>query len=101
MRKKIDSYFGFAKKSRNLLSGYHTCTYGIKQGKIKLLILTEDLSENTVKKLAKLSEDHGVPVRIYGKTEELSKITGSQERGVFGITDVNFADVILKELDRE
>lgn len=99
MRNKIDSYLGFAKKSRNLLTGYNTCVFAIK--KIKLLIITEDLSENTVKKLLKLSMDHGVPYRIYGKTEELSKITGSQERGVYGITDVNFADVILKEIDME
>ncbi len=99
MRKKVDSYLGFAAKSRNLVSGYHTCLHTIKQRKMKLLILSEDLSENTVKKLSKLSEENGVPLRIYGKSEELSKSTGSQERGVFGITDANFADVILREID--
>lgn len=101
MRKKVDSYLGFAAKSRNLVSGYHTCLHAIKQKKLKLLILSGDLSENTVKKLAKLSEDNGVPLRIYGKMEELSMITGSRERGVFGITDKNFADAILKEIDGE
>ena len=101
MRKKVDSYLGFAAKSRNLVSGYHTCMHTIRQKKLKLLILSEDLSENTVKKLSKLTTDHGVPLRIYGKMEELSKITGSQERGIFGITDVNFADAILKEIDGE
>ena len=99
MRKKVDSYLGFAAKSRNLVSGYHTCLHTIKQRRMKLLILSEDLSENTVKKLSKLSEENGVPLRIYGKSEELSKATGSQERGVFGITDANFADVILREID--
>lgn len=97
MRKKIDSYLGFAKKSRNLLTGFNTCESSIK--KIKLLIIAEDISENTVKKLVKLSEKNRVPYRFYGNTEELSKVTGSQERGVYGVTDVNFADVILRELD--
>ncbi len=101
MRKKVDSYLGFAAKSRNLISGYHTCLHAIKQKKLKLLILSEDLSGNTVKKLTKLSEDNGVPLRIYGTMEELSHITGSRERGVFGITDLNFADAILKEIDGE
>jgi ribosomal protein L7Ae-like RNA K-turn-binding protein len=101
MRKKVDSYLGFAAKSRNLISGYQTCLHAIKQKKLKLLILSEDLSENTVKKLSKLSQDSGIPLRIYGKSEELSKATGSQERGVFGVTDVNFADAILKEIDGE
>lgn len=101
MKQKIASYLGFAKKSGNLLTGYNTCIYALNQKKVKLLILTEDLSENTVNKLTKLSNDKGVLYRIYGKTEELSKITGSQDRGVYGITDVNFADVILKEIDKE
>lgn len=97
MRQKIESYLGFAKKSRNLITGYNTCVVSIK--KIKLLIIAEDLSENTVKKLIKLSVDNKVPYRIYGNTEELSRITGSHERGIYGITDRNFADVILKEID--
>ena len=101
MIKKVDSYLGFAAKSRNLVSGYHTCLHAIKQKKLKLLILSEDLSENTVKKLSRLSQENEIPLRIYGKSEELSKATGSQERGVFGITDVNFADVIMKEIDGE
>ena len=97
MRKKIDSYLGFAKKSRSLVAGASTCTFSIK--KIKLLIIAEDISENTVKKMVKLAEDGSIPYRIYGTTEELSKITGSADRGIYGVTDVNFADVILRELD--
>ena len=98
MRKKVDSYLGFATKSRNLISGYNTCLYGIKQKKLKLLILSEDLSENTINKLMKLSEENGIPSRVYGKSAELSKATGNRGRGVFGITDKNFADIILKEI---
>jgi len=101
MRKKVDSYLGFAAKSRNLVSGYHTCLHSIRQKKLKLLILSEDLSDNTVKKLSRLANENEVPMRIYGKSEELSKTTGSQERGIFGITDGNFADAILKEIDGE
>jgi ribosomal protein L7Ae-like RNA K-turn-binding protein len=99
MRKKVDSYLGFAAKSRNLVSGYHTCLHNIKHKKLRLLILSEDLSENTINKLMKLSEESGIPSRIYGKSVELSKVTGNRGRGVFGITDKNFADIILKEID--
>lgn len=101
MRKKVDSYLGFAAKSKNLVSGYYTCLNAIKQKKLKLLILSEDLSENTTKKILTAAKENNITTRIYGKSEELSKVTGSQERGIFGITDVNFADVILKEIDRE
>jgi ribosomal protein L7Ae-like RNA K-turn-binding protein len=101
MRKKVDSYLGFAAKSRNLVSGYHTCLHAAQQKKLRLLILSEDLSENTVKKLSRISKENEIPLRIYGSSEELSKVTGNQERGVFGITDVNFADAIMKEIDGE
>ena len=99
MRKKVDSYLGFATKSKNLLSGYQSCLHAMKHRKLKLLILATDLSENTVKKLSRVAEEEGVPVRIYGNSEELSQITGYSERGVFGITDGNFAEAILKEID--
>lgn len=101
MRKKVDSYLGFAAKSRNLVSGYHTCLYAIKQKRLKLLILSEDLSENTVKKLSRYAAENGIPVRRYGKIEEISKITGNLERGVFGVTDGNLADAVLREIDGE
>ncbi|WP_027398310.1 L7Ae/L30e/S12e/Gadd45 family ribosomal protein [Anaerovorax odorimutans] len=101
MRKKIDSYLGFAKKSGNLVTGYNTCIFAINKRKVKLLILTQDLSNNTIKKMINLAKNKNVIYRIYGKSQELSNITGSNERGIFGITDTKFAEVILKEIDKE
>ncbi|MDF2653640.1 MAG: ribosomal protein [Bacillota bacterium] len=99
MRRRVDSYLGFAAKSKNLVSGYQSCLHAIKHRKLKLLILAEDLSENTVKKLSRVAEEGSVPVRVYGLSEELSQITGNQDRGIFGITDGNFAEAIMKEID--
>ncbi len=99
MRKKIHSYLGFAKRSRNLVTGYNTCMYGLKGGKIKLLILTEGLAENTVKKFTKAAADRNVPLRTYGTSEELSRVVGEEGTGIFGITDSQFARTILKEID--
>lgn len=101
MRKKIDSYLGFAAKSRNLVTGYNTCLLMMDKRKIKLLILAKDLSEKTVKKLSDAAENKNIPYRYYGTVEELSRMCGKQGKGVFGITDVNFAKVIINEIDRE
>ncbi|MBK5263172.1 MAG: ribosomal L7Ae/L30e/S12e/Gadd45 family protein [Peptostreptococcaceae bacterium] len=99
MRDKIDSYLGFAKKSRGLISGYNTCIHGINQGKIKLIIIAEDVTENGSEKLIRLAEDKKITYRRYGTKEELSKLMGFEDRGVFGIVDDNFARIILKEID--
>jgi len=99
MRKKIHSYLGFAKRSGNLITGYNTCSAAMKKGKVKLLILTADSSENTLKKMVKESEKYKVPYRIYGESHEISQITGCEGRGIFGIIDDNFSSIIENEID--
>ena len=98
MRDKIISYMGFAKKSGNLVSGSNTCIFSIKKKKVRLLLITEDASENTKKKMTHEAESGNVPVRIFGESEKLSRAVGESGRTVFGITDGNFARVIDEEI---
>ncbi len=99
MREKIHSYLGFARKSGNLLSGQETCAQAMKKGRLKLLFMTEDLSEKTRKKLIAEAERCGVPYRVYGESDELSAAAGVRGNAVFGITDKNFSNVIIKQID--
>jgi len=101
MRSKIDSYLGFAKRSRNLVMGYNTCILSMNKRRLRLLILASDVSENTMKKLISVANERKVIYRVYGTCDELSKAAGTMGRGVFGITDENFAKVILKEIDED
>ena len=101
MRKKIDSYLGFAKRSRNLIMGYNTCLLAMNKKKLKLLIIAGDVSENTVKKLIHSANESNIVYRIYSTCDELSQACGTTGRGVFGITNQNFANVILKEIDED
>ena len=101
MRSKLHSYMGFAKKSRNLIMGYNTCLFAMSKKKVKLLIIAEDTSENTRKKIEKDAKKHQVTYRIYGTSDELSEMAGTGGRSIFGITDQNFAQVILKEIDKD
>ena len=101
MKKKIDSYLGFAKKSGNLMSGINTCSFGLSRGKVKLVILAEDISENSEKKMMKEIRKHGVKHVKYGRGEELSHIVGESGRSVFAICGDNFAKVILDEIKGE
>ena len=45
------------------------------------------------------AEKHKVPCKIYGAGEQLSRITGNAGKGIFGITDENFAKVISDGID--
>ena len=99
MKDKILSYMGFARKSGNLISGSNTCSITMKKGKVKLLLIAEDASDNTKDKMTGEAKARGVCVVVYGDGEEMSHAVGESGRTVFGITDVNFAQVIKKEIE--
>ena len=100
MKDKLLSYMGFARKSGNLVSGSNTCVFSMKKGKVRLLLITEDASENTKKKMTGEAKACKVPFIVCGDGEELSHAVGESGRTVFGITDENFAQVIKKEIEK-
>ena len=91
---------GFARKSGNLISGSNTCVFSMKKGKVRLLLIAEDASENTKKKMTSEAKAGNVQVRIFGDSGEMSRAVGESGRTVFGITDENFAKVIKEEIEK-
>ena len=65
------------------------------------MIVASDASEKTIEKFRGLCGRYGVEFIVYGTTDELSDMTGFSGRGVFGITDPNFAEVMIKEIQNE
>lgn len=100
MRTKIESYLGFAKKSGNLLAGFSTCAAAMKKKKINLLILSEDLAENSMQKIINLARASNTPYIVYGHSDLLGPAAGSPGRAVFGITGGDFAGVLLEEIEK-
>ena len=98
MKRKVISYLGFAKKSGNLVSGVNTCTFTMAKKKAKLIILAEDISEHSEKKIMKEIRKYGVDHVKYGTGEELSHAVGTTGRSVFAVCDENFQEVIFDEL---
>lgn len=101
MRSKVLTYMGFAKKSGNLVSGVNTCTFNMGRGKVRLMILAEDISPGSEKKIMKEIRRYKVKHVKYGSIDEMSWATGGQGRSVFGILDDNFAETILKAIEDE
>ena len=99
MKNKVLSLMGFAKKSGNLVSGVNTCRFNMAKGKVKLVILAEDISENSEKKIMKDVRKYGVDHIKYGAAEELSHATGAEGRTVFAVLDGNFADALRREIE--
>lgn len=97
-REKISSYIGFARKSRNLAMGSETVINYMNKKKIHLLLIASDISENSLEKLVRKAEQGNVKYIIFGTSEELSLMAGSENRVCFGIMDKNLAEVISNEI---
>ena len=99
MRPKVLSYLGFAAKARKIATGYNTSCFMMEKKKVKLMLLAEDLSDNSKNKMISIADRYKVPYLIYGNMDELSHITGMEGKGIFSITDDNLAKVISQEID--
>ncbi|MEJ8554447.1 L7Ae/L30e/S12e/Gadd45 family ribosomal protein [Tepidibacter sp. Z1-5] len=99
MKNKILSLLGIILRSGNLVSGDDTTLSDLKKGKIKLIIIANDASENTKKLFKDKSEYRNVPYIIDFTKEELGKSIGKSSRAVIGIKSDQFA-MKIKEISR-
>lgn len=100
-RKKTLSYLGFARKAGKLVTGMGTCEIQLKKGQVHLLLLAEDMAAGSMEKAVALARRYGVPYEVIGTSEQLSQITGTSGRYVFGVTDAHFAGVIASSIEKE
>jgi len=99
MKDKIFTMLGFAQKSGNLVTGENTVEIYLKKGKVSLLIISEDASENTKKKFTNMCNSLGIQCVIFGTREELSISIGKFNRPVLGIVNKKFSRRIKELID--
>lgn len=99
MIERIYSFLGLAAKARKLISGDETCEKTIKLEKAKLVIVSEDASDNTKKKFEDMCKYRNVDLRVFGLKQLLGKFTGKDIRSVIAITDAGFAGRLKEMID--
>ncbi len=91
MRNKFLGMMGLARKSGNVSFGYDQVVEMIKKNKVQLVIIAEDISENSLKKIISVCETFEIQWIQYSTKEILSDATGLYNKSIFGINDNNFA----------
>jgi ribosomal protein L7Ae-like RNA K-turn-binding protein len=99
MADRIYSFMGLAAKAGKLLSGDETCERALKTGKVYLVIVSEDASDNTKKKFKDMCSYRNINYRLFGEKELIGKFTGKSVRSVIAIKDTNFAGHLVKMID--
>lgn len=96
---KIYSLLGLAVRSRNAVSGEFAVEKAVKSGRARLVILSGDASDNTVKKFGNMCSYYEVPMFRYGTKEELGHAMGKEVRASLAVTEEGFAKSIRKCLE--
>ena len=97
--KKAAFMIGISMKAGKIAGGEVAAEMAVKAGNACLLILSEDASDNTVKKFSNMAAYRDIPVRRFALKAELGRMIGKGERSVIVVTDRGLADNILQQLD--
>lgn len=91
---KVLSRLGLAMRAGKLASGEEIVLKAIRSGEAKLVLLAEDASGNTRKKIADKCSSYGIPLLIGFTRHELGAAVGKPERVIFAVTEQGFADML-------
>ena len=101
MINKIYSMFGLCMKAGKLAYGSDMCEENIKSNKTKLLIVSEEASNNTRQKFERICKEQKIEFVIFGSIDLISHSIGKNNKAIIAILDDGFAKKIsgmLKEI---
>lgn len=90
---------GLAMKAGKVVSGEYMTETAVKSHTAKLVVIAQDVSENTRKKFQNMCEYHKVPICEYADKDTLGHSIGKEFRASLAVTDEGFAKAILKKMN--
>ena len=97
---KIHFALSLAKKSGKLVTGFDSVKQAVADGNAKMVMVTQDTSEKTIKRVQYFCLDI-INVNIIPLTQfEASQIT-NKLTGIFAVTDSNIATLCKNAIDSE
>jgi len=91
---------GLATRAGKTVSGEFATEKAVKEGKAKVVIVSEEASENTKKLFANKCSYYKIPMYVVGTKNELGMVTGNQSRASIAVIDRGFADAIINKLSQ-
>ena len=96
---KIHSLLGIAMRAGKLVSGEDGTMIDLKKGKLNLVIVAEDASNNTKKLFKDKSSFRHVNCIELSTKSDLGISIGKDSRAVIGIKDIGLANKIIQLID--
>ncbi len=92
---------GLAQKAGKMASGEFSVQNAVRSGKAWLIIVAQDASANTKKKMTDMAAFYEIPICFLGTKDSLGRSIGKDYRSMAAILDENFSAAILKKLGNE
>ena len=96
---------GLAARAGKVVSGSDAVKGAIRAGNVELLIITRDISRNSLEKILKnMTSDKEIVSFSFATSDELGDALGKPSRTVAAITDKSFAEgisAILENINEE
>lgn len=97
MNNKVLSLLGLAKRAGKLEAGFDVVVAAARDGRARLLLAAEDVSDKTFKNICYEAQRAGISaVRINADMAQTGKACGVRA-GVLAVTDEGFANALLKQ----
>ena len=93
---KVLSLIGLSTKAGKIVSGEFSTEKSVKSGRSRMVIVSEEASDNTKKMFRNMCTYYKVPYFEFGSKEELGHILGKQMRASLAVIDENFSNALLK-----
>ncbi len=94
----ILSTLGLAMRAGKVVSGEFMTENAVRSQSAYLVVIAQDVSDNTRKKFRDKCGYYNVPLCEYATKEELGHSLGKQFRASLAVTDKGFAQAILKKI---
>ena len=93
---KVYKMTGLAYRAGKVVCGEGKVLDYIRSETACLAIISEDISDNTAKKIRAACKSHNISCHTFGKRELLGKYTARESAAVVAFNDSGFANVVEK-----
>ena len=100
LKNRLFSNISLAQKAGKVASGEYATEMAVKSGKAYMVIVAEDASDNTKKKMMNMTQYYAVPIHMIGTKEELGHYIGKEYRSMLAVLDAGFASSFEKQIQK-
>ncbi len=97
---RVLSLVGLATKAGRTVSGEFSTEKAVKTGEARLVIVSEEASDNTKKKFQNMCAYYKVPIYFYGTKDELGRAMGKEFRASLAVLDEGLGNAMKEQLER-